>query len=1142
MREPKNLETVEELEEFLRTTTRENVRGRLLARGEARAVMRDDGQLPADAPPFAATIDTDLADYGFSVLRAALALREAVGSTALARTGFEKAANAFEALVRNGPVDAPERGFYRVVSGAAYHLAGYSAIAYALFNHRSPNENYAIGERALVLLILRDLDGLNRYIRAWLLNPAHTDARLSELLTAGTLDADEAIGIILNTTICRALAHFDFALATGEASLVGDATNMLASGLRMAADTGAVSLWWIIRLCLNLLDDLWGQSLHLRTPNTSPPGGEGQYSELRSLFLGALYARRVAEVELWPSQVEAARRSSDLTDDLVVALPTSAGKTRIAELAALMTLATNRRVLIVTPLRALSAQTERSFRRTFAPLGFSISSLYGASGMAAGDEDALRTRHIVIATPEKLDFALRTDATLIDDVGLIVLDEGHLIGLGEREIRYEILVHRLLRRPDAENRRIVCLSAILPEGQELDDLTGWIRDDAEGEPVLSRWRPTRQRYGLLRWRSTGGFLSLSLESDGPFISRFIQPVAPKKGTGKAFPKNNRELTLAAAWKFASDQKRTLIYCTQRNHVEGYAKAIIDLAKKGFLGSFLDESTSILRAVEIGREWLGEDHPAVQCLMLGVAIHHARLPNAFLRELERLLNEGILKVIVASPTLAQGLNLNAAVLLVPNIYRAGAPLKAEEFANVAGRAGRAFVDVEGLVVHVMYESEQWRMLAWNQLVNSAYARTLESGLIQLVAEVLARLSRTGVLRRADAIEYLANSREAWEVPDREGEESLTSLLELLDTAVLGLVEALDSDAAELPRLLDEALRGSLWARQLARRSEQDRNNYPIILKSRGRLIWTNTTGVQRRGLYAMGVGLDAGLALEGIAESLGAWLDAGDQEAISGNADELILALTELGRQLFQIRPFVPDNLPENWEELLRAWVSGVDVDQIGAENMKVIEDAFTYQLVWGLEALRARRAALGWVSEIPGGGASAVLETGVPRLMMVMLIRSGLPSRRAAIEAIRQTQPSFVDGPGMQQWLEGNQIAALTDTGEWPTAATASIWRDFREQALSSSIQQWNLQAWHREIEPETSDGDLVKGGPYRVEIDGVHGDVWVCTPAYQRLCRLRMQVSDPKPSLYAAWYDSEIGQMEVRRMGRLRAVWRPQE
>jgi replicative superfamily II helicase len=102
-----------------------------------------------------------------------------------------------------------------------------------------------------------------------------------------------------------------------------------------------------------------------------------------------------------------------------------------------MTLSTGRRVLVAIPLRALSAQTERSFRETFAPLGLSVSSLYGASGVSVGDEGVLRSRNINIATPEKLDFTLRSDPSLIDDCRADVLDEGHLIGPTEREIRYE---------------------------------------------------------------------------------------------------------------------------------------------------------------------------------------------------------------------------------------------------------------------------------------------------------------------------------------------------------------------------------------------------------------------------------------------------------------------------------------------------------------------------------------------------------------------------------------------------------------------------------------------------------------------------------------------------------------------------------
>ena len=80
--------------------------------------------------------------------------------------------------------------------------------------------------------------------------------------------------------------------------------------------------------------------------------------------------------------------------------------------------------------------------------------------------------------------------------------------------------------------------------------------------------------------------------------------------------------------------------------------MVDLCRRGYLQSLLEDQASIARAFEVGKEWLGEDHPAVASLKAGVAIHHGRLPSPFLRELEVLLAEGVLKVIVASPTLSQ----------------------------------------------------------------------------------------------------------------------------------------------------------------------------------------------------------------------------------------------------------------------------------------------------------------------------------------------------------------------------------------------------------------------------------------------------------------------------------------------------------
>src|SRR5262249_8196296 len=309
-------------------------------------------------------IETDLAEYGFSLLRVGLSLRERTGSTDATRRAFDHAARAFEALTTNDDPDSPANGFYRVLAAAAYHLASYSAIAYSLLRPLS-NPNVNAAEHALSLLVLRDLSGLRAFTREYLLSDERGDDAITEILEDDEEEPDEALSTILNATVCRALAFFDFALQTGDAALVERSAALLVSGQRLAAETGAVSLWWIIRLCRSFIDDLWQHSLHRRLPLDPPQGAEQVYQGLRERFVASLYARKISEIELWPSQLEAAERSTDVRDDLVVALPTSAGKTRIAESSALMTLAQGKRVLIVTPLRALSAQTERSFRNTF---------------------------------------------------------------------------------------------------------------------------------------------------------------------------------------------------------------------------------------------------------------------------------------------------------------------------------------------------------------------------------------------------------------------------------------------------------------------------------------------------------------------------------------------------------------------------------------------------------------------------------------------------------------------------------------------------------------------------------------------------------------------------------------------------------
>ena len=222
-----------------------------------------------------------------------------------------------------------------------------------------------------------------------------------------------------------------FAIELGSGELLAVALEELQLGEQASLDVSAPGPWWVYRLTRRLLGDLFDTSIETNIPSEPPPGAGDRVSErwrdLRCTFVESLLARGRSEIDLWPSQLHVVDRIFQDGRDLVVALPTSAGKTRIAELSILACLAQNRRTVYVTPLRALSAQTEQILARTFSPLGIRVSSLYGSMGVSDVDEDTLRSNQIVVATPEKLDFALRSDPSVLDDVGLVVLDEGHMI-------------------------------------------------------------------------------------------------------------------------------------------------------------------------------------------------------------------------------------------------------------------------------------------------------------------------------------------------------------------------------------------------------------------------------------------------------------------------------------------------------------------------------------------------------------------------------------------------------------------------------------------------------------------------------------------------------------------------------------------
>jgi hypothetical protein len=138
-------------------------RGRLMARGQARAMIWRNGVLPADAPDFSPQLSYDLHSYGYALLGLGLSLRELGGDAAQARIAFEHAATALEAVIVKGNREEPDRDFHFVMAAASFHLAHLSAQAYSLLSIVDADENFSPIERVLALLMRRNVYALGQY-------------------------------------------------------------------------------------------------------------------------------------------------------------------------------------------------------------------------------------------------------------------------------------------------------------------------------------------------------------------------------------------------------------------------------------------------------------------------------------------------------------------------------------------------------------------------------------------------------------------------------------------------------------------------------------------------------------------------------------------------------------------------------------------------------------------------------------------------------------------------------------------------------------------------------------------------------------------------------------------------------------------
>lgn len=191
------------------------------------------------------------------------------------------------------------------------------------------------------------------------------------------------------------------------------------------------------------------------------------------------------EIEkLRPSQEKAIKAGLLDKKNILVCTPTASGKTLIAELAMMKAiLQKQQKAIYIVPLKALATEKHKDFKKrygSFANIALSIGDLDSA-------DSYLSTYDIIVCTSEKLDSLIRHHAPWLSQVGVIVVDEIHLLNDPGRGPTLEIII--TMMRQMKEDIHLVGLSATIGNPKELARWMG-------ANLVIDDWRPVKLEEGI----------------------------------------------------------------------------------------------------------------------------------------------------------------------------------------------------------------------------------------------------------------------------------------------------------------------------------------------------------------------------------------------------------------------------------------------------------------------------------------------------------------------------------------------------------------------------------------------------------------------------------------------------------------------
>ncbi|MBL7789352.1 MAG: DEAD/DEAH box helicase [Chitinophagales bacterium] len=922
----------------------------------------------------------------------------------LCREPMEKGASILE-FVHSSEVNKTElSNYYCLISALAYYVSFQYSKSFILIRKIKTN---TVISSLVALFLERNFTALAELIERLIVDGTYSDDFISSSFENENEEGEQKIYEI---SIARCLNGFIKYFQTGNEIYLSTARENLITLKEIVELNSEPSMWWIIRLLILIADgfneaSLWNSLrsyFDIHSPTIKRYIQSLVYLQPRGIFELFITQRKSLIKVLNPENF-----------GCVVTIPTSSGKTRIAEIAILDCVGKEsvNKVLYIAPFRSLAFEVENSLDQILSNVGINLSHLYGGSLYNRLDEKIVEESHVIIATPEKAKAIIRGNREIANQIKLIIIDEGHLLGENKRLIVNEIFYEELRFFIEKNNGRFLVLSAVLPNPE---DLALWLTKSTD-TIYKDTWRPSDERLGILDW--TGSQVNLNWmnndETRPSFNNKFVsseqQPLKQKQRKVRYFPSNKNEAVASTAFKLRSFGT-TLIFVGAKKSVFTMANAYLKCLgndPEDYKWSNKNEWKSFELACT---ETYGENSNWLLYAKKGILCHHGGLQADVRLPLERLMRNDKPLVIISTSTLGQGVNLGVSSVIFSTIYQAGEKITARDFWNIAGRAGRAFVDHEGKILVARdisdtstpraKEKVRWYEQTIRQYFNKEEIDIASSGILALIRVLYQVTSADGI--DIDTLLQLITENKIEELGEKA--KVIDETIDWIDDTLLALQE-LHNTTDEIDfGWVESFFKSSLAFIQAKNQDVVSTENILKFFQARvkGIIKKVGNDKTKWKSLTNSGIPLNSDLFLESkMDEILLAVRSFGDSEKLIDDKISLANATINIIEQMPILVVDINHTANQNLNSILSKWINAEPISSLNAFDgvESIISELFTFKLPWVFNGIAKKLRVMKMTDEAEIiEELSMLIEIGLPSLKALKIYQAGIRSRVSAHE------------------------------------------------------------------------------------------------------------------------------------------------